>query len=77
MKFYFLEKLTHPTATFITIPVALTPFQRHIGLYCDEKLNFSQHILKISKAIKGIGILKKAFTNPSKKVPYNYLQIFH
>ena len=36
------------------------PCQKHLGFYLDEKLNFSQHItIKISKANKGIGIIKR------------------
>ena len=34
--------------------------QEHFGLYLDEKLNFNHHInVKISKANKGIGIIKR------------------
>ena len=54
------NKISHPTTTFNTVPVARTPCQKHLGLYLDEKLNFSCHInLKISKANKGIGIIKR------------------
>ena len=52
------NKISHPTTTFNT--VARTSCQKHLGLYLDEKLNFSQHIkIKISKANKGIGIIKR------------------
>ena len=54
------NKINHPTTTFNTIPVARTPYQKHLGLYLDEKLNFNHHInVKISKANKGIGIIKR------------------
>ena len=54
------NKISHPTTTFNTVPVARTTCQKHLGLYLDEKLNFSQHInIKISKANKGIGIIKR------------------
>ena len=54
------NKISHPTTTFYTVPVARTSCQRHLGLYLDEKLNFSQHIkIKISKPNKGIGIIKR------------------
>ena len=54
------NKISHPTTTFNTVPVAHTSCQKHLGLYLDEKLNFSQHInIKISKANKGIGIIKR------------------
>ena len=47
------NKISHPTTT-------RTSCQNHLGLYLDEKLNFSQHInIKISKANKGIGIIKR------------------
>ena len=46
--------------TFDTVPVADTPCQKHLGLHLDEKLNFNHHInVKISKAHKGIGVIKK------------------
>ena len=49
------NKISHPTATFSTVPVASTSCQKHLGLYLDEKSNFSQHInIKISKANKGL-----------------------
>ena len=45
------NKINHPTTTFNTIPVACTPYQEHLGLYLDEKLNFNHHInVKILKA---------------------------
>ena len=54
------NKISHPTTAFNTVPVARTSCLRHLGLYLDEKLNFSQHInMKISKANKGIGIIKR------------------
>ena len=53
------NKISHPT-TFNTVPVARRSCQKHLGLCLDEKLNFSQHInIKISKANKGIGIIKR------------------
>ena len=54
------NKINHPTITFNTVPVARAPCQKHLGLYLDEKLNFNHHInVKISKANKGIGIIKR------------------
>ena len=54
------SRVDHPVVTFNKSPVARTPCQRHLGLYLDEKLNFSHHIKeKISKACKGIGIIRK------------------
>ena len=36
------NKISHPTITFNTVPVARTSCQKLLGLY--EKLNFNQHI---------------------------------
>ena len=53
-------KVSHPSSTFNTVPVARTTCQKHLGLYLDEKLNFHDHInAKILKANKGIGIIKR------------------
>ena len=41
-------------------PVYQTHCQKHLGVYLDIKLNFKLHVKeKISKAMKGIGIIKK------------------
>ena len=40
------NKVSHPTSTFNTVPVVGTPCQKYLGLY-------------LSKANKGIGIIKK------------------
>ena len=52
-------KVSHPSVTFNTVPVAHTTCQKHLGLYLGEKLSFYDHInAKILKANKGIGIIK-------------------
>ena len=44
------------------MPVVHSCCQKHLGIYLNEKLNFSNHIKeKISKANKGIGILRKLY----------------
>ena len=54
------KKISHPTTTFTTVPVARTSCQKHLGLHLDEKLNFNQHInIKNSKSNKGIGIIER------------------
>ena len=61
-KLFFLErlKISHPSATLNTVPVACTTCQKCLGFYLGEKLSFSDHInAKISKINKGIGIIKK------------------
>ena len=63
-------KISHPSLAFNTVPVARTTCQKQLGLYLDEKLSFSDHInAKISKANKGIGIIKKL----SNTLPRNSL----
>ena len=53
------SRVDHPVVTFNNSPVARTPCQKHLGLYLDERLNFSHHIKeKISKACKGIGVIR-------------------
>ena len=42
--------------------VGLSSCQKHLGIYLDEKFNFSNHFKqKISKVNKGIGILRKLY----------------
>ena len=54
------NKISHPPTTFNAVPVACTPSLKYLALNLNEKLNFSQHInIKISKANKGIGIIKR------------------
>ena len=72
------NKINHPTTTFNTFPVARTPYQKHLGLYLDEKLNFNHHInVKISKANKGIEIIKRLSHILPRKFLFKYLQIIH
>ena len=57
---FSVSRVDHPVVTFNNSPVAQTPYQKHLGLYLDEKLNFSNHIKeKISKACKGICVIRK------------------
>ena len=55
----FSRKFTkedHPPIYFNDMPVTQTTFQKHIGMYLDEKLNYNTHIKeKLSKIYKGIG----------------------
>ena len=41
------DKVNHLPLTFNVIPVAQTSHQKHLGLYLDEKLNFTHHIKEI------------------------------
>ena len=54
------SRVDHPVVTFNNSPVARTPYQKHLGLYLGERLNFNHQIKeKISKAFKGIGVIRK------------------
>ena len=64
----------HPPAIFNNMPVVRSSCQKHFGIYLDEKLNFSNHIKEnISKANKGIGILRKLYN----VLPRNSLITIH
>ena len=71
------HKMSHPKVNFNNSPVVQSTYQKYLGLYLDEKLNFSHHIKeKISKAYKGIGVIKKLQNNLPRQ-SFNYLQIIH
>ena len=43
----------------LSFPVARKPFSKHLGLYLDERLSFSEHIREnIAKAMNGISLFK-------------------
>ena len=54
--------VNHPVLLFNDLPIASAPIQKHLGLILDEKLTFAHHLNeKISKANKGIGLLKRLY----------------
>ena len=54
------KPVNHPILYFNNSPVTVAPFQKHLGLILDEKLTFGHHLNeKISKANKGIGLIKR------------------
>ena len=54
------SSVDHPVVTFNSSSVGRTPCQKHLRLYLNKKLSFSHHIKeKISKACKGISVIKK------------------
>ena len=58
------HKITHPKLNIHNSPVVQSTCQKHLRLQLDEKLNFSHHIKqKISKAFRGIGVIKKLQKN--------------
>ena len=65
-----ITKSSHPQISFNNMPVFCVNFQKHLGLYLDEKLNFNYHIKeKICKAMQGVGVIRKL----SKILPRNSL----
>ena len=62
------QKITNPTVYFNNSPVTQSFSQKYLGIHLDEKLNFIHHIKeKISKANKGIGVIKMLNNNLPKK----------
>ena len=50
----------HPTINLNNVEVERAPYQKHLNIILDEKLNFIQHIdSAISKINKGITVIKK------------------
>ena len=65
-----MTKSSHAQVFFNDIPVSRVSFQKHLGIYLDEKLNFNHHIKeKMTKAMKGIGVIKRL----SKMLPWHSL----
>ena len=61
------KPVNHPTLYFNDAPVANAPFQKHLGLFLDENLTFGHHLNEnISKANKGIGLIKRLYINRKK-----------
>ena len=55
-----IAKSSHPLIYFNNAPVSRVSFQKDLGVYVDEKLNFSYPIKeKISKAMKEMDDIKK------------------
>ena len=51
---------SHPVLTFDISPVIKTTHHKHLELILNEKLNFKEHLKdKISKAYKGIAVMRK------------------
>ena len=67
----FFHKFNHdiyPPIYFNNAPVVSQLSIKHLGMILDSKLNFDYHISeKISKANKGIGLIKRLRVNISRK----------
>ena len=54
------HKLAHSPVLLNNVPVKRCSIQKHLGIHLDEKLNFNHNVKeKITKANKGIGVIKK------------------
>ena len=54
-----IKKFLHPTLLFHNIPLSNSLFQKHLGITLDIKLNFSEHIKRITRKIsKTKGLLR-------------------
>ena len=63
-------KAPHLSVVFNNVPAVQSSCQKHLGVYLDQKLNFTHHIKeKVTKANKGIAVIKKFQT----KLPRNAL----
>ena len=63
-----LSKSFHPKIIFNNAPVFCANWQKHLRMYLDETLNSNLYIKeKMSKALKGAGIIKKL----SKSLPWH------
>ena len=68
-EFIFSRKIlksSHPLICFDNVLVSLVDFQKHLGIYLDEKLNFKYDI---KENMKEIGVIKKL----SKLLPQYFL----
>ena len=71
------NKVNHPTLYFNACPVTTAPFQKHLGLFLDKKLNFGHHVNeKISKANKIIGLIKRLHYHLPRKSLLNIYKSF-
>ena len=58
-----VQMINHPPLFFNQNFVPQTPLQKHLGIYLDSKLNFSEHLKSIfQKTNKTIGPLRKLQT---------------
>ena len=58
------HKISHPKVNFDNSPVVQNTYQKHLGLYLNEKLYFSHHI---KETYRSIAVIKKLKKNLSRK----------
>ena len=68
------KKKTQTYPSLNNIQVEKVPYQKHLGILLDEKLNFKQHVdSAILKINKGISVIKKLrYSLPRKSLPAIY-----
>ena len=55
-----IKKPSHPHLIFNNNKVIQTPYQKHLGMFLDDKLNFGEHLKYIANKVnKSIGLLRK------------------
>ena len=55
-----IKKPNHPELILNNIPVNQTSYQRHLGMFLDNKLNFREHLKYITNKVnKSTGLLRK------------------
>ena len=71
------KPVNHPALYFNGTPVATAPFQKHLGLFLDETLTIGHHLNeKISRANKGIGLIKRLYSYLPRKALLNIYKSF-
>ena len=55
-----IKKPSHPDLVFNNNLVTQFPYQKQLGMFLDDKLNFGEHLKHIAKKVnKSIGLLRK------------------
>ena len=55
-----IKKPSHPDLVFNNNLVIQFPYQKQLGMFLDDKLNFGEHLKHIAKKVnKSIGLLRK------------------
>ena len=66
----------HPTIYFNNFAISSKPCTKHLGIVLDSKLNFHAHLdEKITKANKGIGMLKRLQCDLSRRTLLNVYKL--
>ena len=69
--------LAHPLVLFNNIPVKRCSIQKHLVIHLDEKLSFSHPVKeKMTKANKGIGVIKKLSNTLSRDALFTIAKSF-